>query len=228
MVNVVDSWTSVSQSRALLYRWFSNLLSLELTEEQVKLYQGNQLEGLYASLEQSGLATEVKRMRQAIAAWPAFSHLRIELAADFAQQFLLGVKSAAIPYASAYQDEKQMYGSVERLMREVLRDNGLEVPREFNEPADHLAVILATLAQWIEREQSHDKPSAQWRKTVQDQYDFVQKMLLTWLPEFTRRSQAIPTSSDFYPAITQLLLAFVRVDADYLLSCLQDEGVQTG
>ncbi|MBK1780931.1 molecular chaperone TorD [Advenella sp. WQ 585] len=226
MVDVVDSWTSVSQSRALLYRWFSNLLSLELTQEQVQLYQSGQLDGLYESLGQTGLEAEVKRVRQAVAAWPAFAHLRIELAADFAQQFLLDAKSAAIPYASAYQDEKQMYGSVERLMRDVLRENCLEIPREFNEPADHLAVILATMAQWIEREQSHDSACAQWRKTVQDQYDFVQKMLLVWLPEFARRSQLIPTSSDFYPAITQLLLAFVTVDADYLLSCLQDDGEQ--
>ena len=47
------------------------------------------------------------------------------------------------------------------------------------------------------------------------QTDFLKQALLSWLPQFEARCQALRTHtiSDFYPAAASLLLAFVTLDA---------------
>lgn len=223
MEYVLTRWPQISQHRALLYRWLSNLYALELTTEQITLYQSEQIDALLDLLVQSGLGLEVARLQQAIQDWQKIEHLRIELAADFAQLFLMDGKSSAVPYASKYLDNGQLYGSAEQLMRNILRDNHLEIPSGFKEPADHLAVILAIMGQWVEREQDHSQASEAWNKTVRYQHNFLQQMLLTWLQEFTQRTQMLRVKSDFYPALSNLLFSFVQVDTDFLSSCLPHE-----
>lgn len=224
MQDVVSSWSQVSANRALSYQWFANLLAAELSDEQLALYQGEQAGPILALFAQIGLESEAERVHKAIQAWDKPSYLRLELAADFAQMFLLDAKRAAVPYASVYLDNGQVYGSSEQLMHNILRDNQLEIPSDFKEPADHVAVILGVMAEWIRREQGHNTISPEWRQTVQFQHNFVEQMLLSFLPEFTRRSQAISVSYDFYPALCALLLAYVEADVEYLKSCLQDDS----
>lgn len=225
MLDVLSTWSQVSANRALSYRWFANLFALELRDEQLALYQGDKAEPLLSILSSIGLDDEVERFRQAVHSWAGVKHMRLELAADFAQMFLLDAKTACIPYASAYLDRGELYGSATQLMRNIMRDNQLEIPADFKEPADHLAVILSVMANWIEKEQAAAQNIEQWGETVRFQHNFVQEMLMSFLPEFTRRSQLIDVSNDFYPAVCALLLAYVEADLGYLRICLEDDSV---
>lgn len=222
MLDVLSTWSQVSANRALTYRWFANLLALELREEQLSLYRDDKAAAILSILNSIGLDAEVARFEQAVEDWQGISHLRLELAADFAQMFLMDAKTACIPYASAYLDKGELYGSADQLMRNIMRDNQLEIPEEYKEPADHLAIILSVMAEWIEREQMHDVSSSDWSEVVKFQHNFVQEMLMNFLPEFTRRSQMIQVSSDFYPAVCALLLAYVEADLGYLRICQED------
>ena len=225
MLDVLSTWSQVSANRSLTYRWFASLFALELREEQLVLYQGDKAEPLLSILSSTGLDDEVERFRQAVHSWAGVKHMRLELAADFAQMFLLDAKTACIPYASAYLDSGELYGSATQLMRNIMRDNQLEIPAEFKEPADHLAVILSVMATWIEKEQAAAQNMEQWGETVKFQHNFVQEMLMSFLPEFARRSQLIQVSNDFYPAVCALLLAYVEADLGYVRICLEDDSV---
>lgn len=216
MLDVLSTWAQVSANRAITYRWFANLFALELKDEQLALYQGDHAAPILSILSSIGLEDEVERFEQAVHNWQGIKHIRLDLAADFAQMFLMDAKTASIPYASAYLDKGELYGSATQLMRNIMRDNQLEIKADFKEPADHLAVILGVMAQWIEREQNSASDRSQWQENVEFQHNFVQGMLMNFLPEFTRRSQLIHVSSDFYPAVCALLLAYVEADLGYL------------
>lgn len=73
-----------------------------------------------------------------------FAHL--ELAADFAQLFLLHGNSSALPYASAYLDEHTMASHLV-FMDNLLDEFHLQLNCQMHEPSDHLAVHLELLIQ---------------------------------------------------------------------------------
>ena len=100
-------------------------------------------------------------------------------------------------------------------MRAFLAEGGLQVQADFREPADHLAVYLAALAHWSRTMAGLADEAAQ-AEAASQQAEFLATALLSWLPEFVARCQAIRVSSDFYPALAALLLAFVTADAEAL------------
>src|SRR5690606_369405 len=102
-----------------------------------------------------GLTAELERLDAAIAALCGESLPRLELAADFAQLFLLDGKTSALPYASAYEGKaaaSPLYGAAEARMRSFLAARALAIEPDFREPADHLAVPLAFMAELAEKE----------------------------------------------------------------------------
>ena len=208
-------WQFASTQRAGLYGWFARLYAQEVTDE---LFRSHFAEGgfaPFAGLAELGLAAEVQRLDAAVAALRAEQLPRLELAADFAQLFLLDGKTSALPYASAYAGKdaaSPLYGAAEARMRDFLTARALAIQADFREPADHLAVPLALMAELAGAASSaEDIPTA-----AAAQADFLRTAVLDWLPRFVERCQQARPRFDVYPALAALLLGFVRADVAFL------------
>lgn len=221
-------WQFASAQRAALYGWFSRLYAQEVSKD---LYLSHFADGGFAplaGLAELGLEAEVQRLDAAIATLRAEQLPRLELAADFAQLFLLDGKTSALPYASAYEGKdaaSPLYGAAEARMRGFLAARALALQADFREPADHLAVPLALMAELAERAATAPAPSNQTptgattdtiTSAARAQADFLRTAVLDWLPRFVERCQQARPRFDVYPALATLLLGFVRADVLFL------------
>lgn len=208
----IGEWAEVSKQRARLYGWFSTLYAGEIPRQMLASYLAGKAKP-FEAFRALGLGTEVRRLQTAIDKLRDVKDAHLELAADFAQMFLLDAKASALPYASVYDaGETRLYGQPEARMQNFLADASLAVQDEFREPADHLAVYLAVMARLAEEQaQVADIGTA-----AHDQLAFLQDALLSWLPSFDAANQEAPPRFDFYPALAALLIAVVRVDAQFI------------
>lgn len=208
-------WQFAATQRAGLYGWFARLYAQEVSEE---MYRSHLADGGFApftGLAELGLGAEVQRLNAAIATLRAEQLPRLELAADFAQLFLLDGNTSALPYASAYagtDSASPLFGAAEARMRDFLAARELAIQADFREPADHLAVPLALIAELAGAASSaKDIPTA-----AATQADFLRTAVLEWLPRFVERCQQARPRFDVYPALAALLLGFVRADVAFL------------
>ena len=208
-------WQFASTQRAGLYGWFARLYAQEVSEEMFRSHFADGGFAPFAGLAELGLGAEVQRLDAAIAALRAEQLPRLELAADFAQLFLLDGKTSALPYASAYEGKdaaSPLFGAAEARMRDVLAARALAIQADFREPADHLAVPLALMAELAGKDAAaEDIPAA-----AAAQAGFIHAGLVDWLPRFVERCQQARPRFDVYPALAALLLGFVRADAAFL------------
>lgn len=205
-------WAEVSAQRAIVYGWFSTLYAGEIPKQVLASYLAGE-DAPFKAFTALGLGAEVQRLQAGIEALRAEKDPHLELAADFAQMFLLDAKAGALPYASLYAaDEKRLYGPPEARMKSFLAGASLAVQDEFKEPADHLAVYLAVMAR-LTQEQAH---AADIGAAARDQLAFLQDALLTWLPGFHAANQQASPRFDFYPALAALLIAVVKLDAQFI------------
>ena len=208
-------WQFASRQRAGLYGWFSRLYAQEVSEEMYRSHFADGGFAPFAGLAELGLAAEVQRLDAAIATLRAEQLPRLELAADFAQLFLLDGKTSALPYASAYEGKdttSPLYGAAEARMRDFLAARALALQADFREPADHLAVPLALMAELAQKDASGEDIAA----AAAAQARFIRSALLEWLPHFVTRCQQARPRFDVYPALAALLLGFVRADVAFL------------
>lgn len=208
-------WQFASAQRAGLYGWFARLYAQEVSEDMFRSHFADGGFAPFAGLAELGLGAEVQRLDAAIAALRAEALPRLELAADFAQLFLLDGKTSALPYASAYEGKdaaSPLYGAAEARMRDFLAARALAIQADFREPADHLAVPLALMAELAGKDAAAgDIPAA-----AAAQAGFIHAGLVDWLPRFVERCQQARSRFDVYPALAALLLGFVRADAAFL------------
>ncbi|MCK8462900.1 molecular chaperone TorD [Aliiroseovarius sp. S1339] len=207
-----SEWTEVSKQRALVYGWFSTLYAGEIPKDVLASYLAGE-DAPFTAFSVLGLDAEVQRIQAGIEALRDVDHAHLELAADFAQMFLMDAKAGALPYASVYDaDEKRLYGPAEARMQSFLAGASLAVQDEFKEPADHLAVYLAVMARITEEQaQATDIVAA-----ARDQLAFLEDALLTWLPSFNEANQEASPRYDVYPALAALLIAVVKLDAGFI------------
>ena len=212
-------WRLANRQRAQLYGWFASLYAAEVSEVALEGYLGDGYQPLYAGLSDLGLGAGVARLQAAIEALRTLPLARLELAADFAQLFLLDAKTGALPYASVYEDEGKgsvLYGAAEERMRSFLAESGLAIQADFREPADHLAVYLALVAKLAEQDAEQGIDSIDFATAAFEQLSFLQAGLLGWLEAFVQRCQQARPRFDFYPALAALLYGFVREDELFL------------
>lgn len=206
-------WRLAGTQRATIYGWFAGLYAAEVAETALQAYVAGAATPLLDGLAALGLEAETARLQAAIESLRDISLARLELAADFAQLFLLDGHQGALPYASAHDGHgSRLCGSAETRMRALLAERALTLDAHFREPADHLAVHLAVLARQIgEQAEAGDSAAA-----ARAQLDFLDQRLLGWLPRFAEGCARGGARFDFYPALAALLLAFLRADRLFL------------
>lgn len=206
-------WAEASEQRALVYGWLSTLYAAEVPRRMLASYLAGDAAPMFEGLSALGFGPEVERFQCAIDALRHVNDAHLELAADFAQMFLLDAGSGALPYASAYDtEETRLYGPAEARMRTFLAGASLAIQDDFKEPADHLAIYLAVMAR-LAGQHAH---TADIAAAARDQAAFLRDALLPWLSDFEARSQQASPRFDFYPALAALLTVLVKHDASFV------------
>lgn len=185
------------EEKLLLLQWLRNLLARELSNEQLQALQAVEFQQFFAFLAEIGFAPQSKALAEEIQKLGLFENPRLELAADFAQCFLLEGRSSALPYASAYLTDPALSENLTK-MDHYLDRFKLQLNRETNEPSDHLVVYLEVLIQLIEQNK-HQEAS-----------DFIKNQLLTWLPQLAEKTEKTNITTRFYPILVRFLLDVLR------------------
>jgi TorA-specific chaperone len=193
-----------TEQMACVYAWLAQLFSRERDDESLALLQSSEMADWFAVLKvEPLLEAQVLLLEEKIAALKAREDATLELAADFCSLFLMSDKHAALPYASAHLEGGPNYG----VIKQLLSDAGMQVSDAFSESADHVAIFIELLSHLHfslgESELNPQRVDALRRETLTG--------LLRWLPDFTAKCCRYDAFG-FYGALSQLLLALVRLD----------------
>ena len=212
----MQEFIAFNEQRAEIYWWMSSLLARELTTEDFMEYHGDEM---FTFLSGLGMTPELKQpvesFREAINRLKVREDAQLELAADFCGLFLSTPKSGALPYASMYVGESGLLNDKPAQdMNKLMEQYNIAQHKEFNEPADHIAVELDFMGNLIILA-NHQKNDEKREEVMQAQLSFVNNMLLNWLPIF---SQACKSRDNFgfYTAAVDLLVAFCKLDSAFL------------
>ncbi|EMF0718439.1 molecular chaperone TorD [Citrobacter freundii] len=198
----------ISQQRAAVYQWFSQLLFRELSEQQLASLEKEENLAWIASLAAiPGVSSDVKNFERSLARVLRRESRQLELAADFASLFLIAPPGGVSPYAGHYPHTTA--AEERRQMNILLVEQGL-APRE-NEPSDHIAVQLALMARRVAKEEE-----------VSAQYYFLHHHIMCWAP-LLRESCLQRDAEGFYPEAVSVIVSFMREDEQYLESLLMDD-----
>lgn len=174
------------------------------------------LEGVLAGLS-TGAAAQARLMDAAAAA--SQESLKVEHARLFVGPFAL----VAPPYGSVYLDPgRSVMGESTVRVSECYRKHGFILEEDIHEPADHIAIELEfmSLLAFKHREALNSGDRQAMRKSVADQYEFLQGFLLPFLLPFSKAVHE-DAEAPFYSALARCTMAFVEDDATSLASLLR-------
>lgn len=212
----MQEFIAFNEQRAEIYWWMSSLLARELTTEDLEEYHGGEMLTFLSGL---GMTPELKEpveaFRDALNRLKTREDAQLELAADFCGLFLSTPKSGALPYASMYVGESGLLNDKPAQdMNKLMEKFDIAQRKEFNEPADHIAVELDFMGNLIilaNQQESEEQAEA----IMQEQQQFIDTMLLNWLPAFAKQCKE-RDQFGFYAAAVNLLVAFCKLDSAFL------------
>ncbi|PSW03746.1 molecular chaperone TorD [Photobacterium lipolyticum] len=212
----MQEYIAFNEQRAEIYWWMSSLLARELTTEDFMEYHGDEM---FTFLSGLGMTPELKQpvesFREAINRLKVREDAQLELAADFCGLFLSTPKSGALPYASMYVGESGLLNDKPAQdMNKLMEQYNIAQRKEFNEPADHIAVELDFMGNLIILA-NHQKDDEKREEVMQAQLSFVNNMLLNWIPIFAQACKS-RDNFGFYTAAVNLLVAFCQLDSAFL------------
>ncbi len=200
------SQTEVNQARSLVYNLFSSLFAWEINEQRQKELTSPDAMVFWDMLAQDPNMARPVQILLATLTQMTTERQRLELAADFCGLFLVGDKNAASPYASLYlsdEDRPTIFGEQHHVMCDFLRQSQLQVQGDFKEPADHLAVMLAFMAQLCVT------------ASDESQLAFLETCIDSWLAAFVDKVDTCDPGQ-FYSALAKMTLQWVRDDISAL------------
>lgn len=209
-------WGAACRMRSQLYDWFSTVFAREMAPDAMALCLDGGGDRLLTVFTALGLGRQADAVASVFKAWASHADAPLENAADFAALFLLEGRGAPIPYASHYlARDGRLYGEAARAMRTFLVSSQLQLDAWFKEPEDHLAVILGVLARWSRESGRTDDIAV----CAGEQAAYLETALIPWVAQW----QSLLSATDnlafrFYPAVAELMVAFLHLDRDYLLS----------
>ncbi|MDP5218903.1 molecular chaperone TorD family protein [Ruegeria sp. 2205SS24-7] len=192
---------------AELCRWFATVFAGELTEGAVNAYMaGAAVPYLNSVAEQCDISAERETLEAAIRDWSRHTNATRQLATDFAAHFLIPGQTAAMPYAS-YFEEQTLFGHAHDRMRARLNNAGLGLTASENGPADHLAVMLEYLAYLLDTNRLDAHSSG-----------YVESEVLPLATSVSRRLEEQKPSTGFYPTVASILTLYLQALADRKLT----------
>lgn len=187
-----------NEERIFIYDWFRNLLGQELSDKQLRDLQVGKFEPFLSFMAELGFASHTAKFKQELTACMLYQHPRLELAADYAQLFLLDGQNSALPYASAYLEGEFLDQHLSE-MDGYLQQFKLGINKVKNEPSDHLCVYLEVLIKLIETNSL-------------SQTTFIKENLLSWLPSLQEKTNKVKTQRRLYQTLLVWLIAFLYTE----------------
>ncbi|NOH79445.1 molecular chaperone TorD [Vibrio sp. RE86] len=206
-----------NEQRAEIYWWLSSLFVKELTEENIAKYHSPEIRSFLTGLgENDELKPAIERVVDALNRLMDREDAQLELAADFCDLFLKSDKDSALPYASLYIGKSGLLNDTPaKEMEELMQKHGVEVDKNLNEPADHIAIELDFLGNLIiKSNQADTDEELEGALTAQEQ--FIRERILSWVPQFNAKCQNLDEFG-FYAAVSSLTVSFLTLDCRYLL-----------
>jgi TorA specific chaperone len=197
--------SAASLDPAVVYDWLSTLLAREIPAEALRACAGGEIAAQLDFLAQApGLAALAEQLRALSSDADAAAR---DLAGAYAFLFLgAGGGRGAPPYESSWRDPDRLTCRVEEAwMRALLRELDMRVAADFPEPADHVAIQLAAMAE-LSRRGNRGLREAEQAATLAAR-------MAEWLPPFAlacRRGDR----HGFYGLVAEATAAFVIADAD--------------
>ncbi|MBB1270577.1 molecular chaperone TorD [Shewanella sp. SR44-3] len=202
--------TPMNQGRAMVYTLLSSLFAKELDHQQVAELTSTQGQDFLTQLARDPQFQHDIASLNIILSSLTTEHQRLSLAADYCGLFLVGTKHSANPYASLYLTDNSakdaeilLFGEHHQTMQGYLKQSQLSIQSQFPEPADHLAVILAYVAEGATKRDDNS------------QLIFINQYLNAWLPRFADKVASIDHGG-FYTALAHLTQTWVASDCEGL------------
>lgn len=154
----------------------------------------------------------------------ALKQAELELAVEYANLFL-GVKGLPHPSESAYKSGFLMGGSTEDVIR-TYRDAGVNLKKDFREPADHVAAELYFMAYLSQKaaESLANGRKYEVGKCLQIMQNFLDNHLLSWVPSFAENILKF-AETDFYRGLAAITKKFIELNKtliDYAFKILRE------
>ncbi|ASJ96060.1 molecular chaperone TorD [Shewanella marisflavi] len=200
--------TPQNQARGKVYALLSDLFAREIDSQSLQRLTSPEAQAFFDLLAADPqLAPSIGQLRQKLSSLNSEREL-LELAADYCSLFLVGGKLSANPYASLYLSQAEqantlLFGEQHQSMLETLAQSQLQLHKDFPEPADHIAVILAYVAH-----QACQRDDA-------SQLAFIAPNLNAWLASFADQVAKVDKGT-FYGALAQLTKLWVQADCEAL------------
>jgi TorA-specific chaperone len=194
------------QDRAFLFDWLATVFLREPDAATIAVLRGDEGAALLAAVgAMPGLAEDAAALGDAVrvvhAREGSDADASVALAARFGTLFLgAGGPGSAHPYASIYL-EKRTHGAAADRSAVFLASHGLAVGAALSEPADHLAVQLAALAELSRREAVAEPGFG--GALFAAQKAFVAAEILTWAAAFRARVER-DDPNGYYAAAARL------------------------
>ncbi|MEZ8142732.1 molecular chaperone TorD [Enterovibrio sp. FF113] len=212
----MQEFIAINEQRAEFYWWMSSLFASELTQDDLNNYHGSNMDNYFSALAMTEeLKAPIVEFRNALAALKLREDAQLELAADFCGLFLSTPKTGALPYASIYIGETGLLNDKPaQEMGQWMEKYGIAQRKDFNEPFDHLAVVLDFIGNLVilaNKETEED----QQESMMQEQQVFLETMVMPWLGSFQKSLNQFDQFG-FYKAAGALLTAFITLDLLFL------------
>lgn len=168
----------------IAFRWLAQFFLTPLTEADLIRYSTPEGRAFLEACASHGALAPVVRMIADISAVQSEGpHAEALIESAFNRAFEIGGPRAAPPYASVYLSERGlMFQRPAQDMNRLLSQ--LDMRHDMSEPADHIGIQLNVAAEVLERERvGLEVPTCA--------HTFVQDHLLTWLPAFVVRCEAL-------------------------------------
>lgn len=212
----MQEFIAINEQRAEFYWWMSSLFATELTQEDLNNYHSGDMDNYYSVLAMTDeLSAPVAAFRQALSKLKARPDAQLELAADFCGLFLSTPKTGALPYASMYIGESGLLNDKPaQEMGKWMESYGIAQRKDFNEPFDHLAVMLDFMGNLVilaNQAENEEKQEA----LMQEQQRFLETMMMPWIEQFQSALSQFDNFG-FYKAAGNLLVSFIKLDMSFL------------
>lgn len=207
-----DEFTEYLGASADLYRFYSNVMLVELTAEQIEILAESDL-----SYPEDGSRTAegYAWLRRYLARRGA--NARQDLAVDYARVFLgAGVdeKDAAVPYESVHRSETGLLMQEQRdEVYAFYRRFGFAVLEDLHVPEDHLGFELEFLGLMCER--AAQAVGFDRDELLASMRTFIGEHVLSWLPQLVDKVDAC-AKRKFYPAMMRIIEGYVREQYEML------------
>lgn len=142
--------------------------------------------------------------------------VELELAVDYANVFLGVKKKPSHPSESVYKTGLLMQEPYDEVLN-MYWEAGVDVVKEFKEPADHIAIELQFMSYLCRKstEALMNKDNEKLLKYLKMQKEFLEKHLLQWAPQLAKDIQE-SADTDFYKGFAKIMGKYIRYDAEVI------------